>query len=343
MHDTNIAAGVQKWSDGQYCVPCESDMRAQIRYKIESFIQDATLLEAVLDRLMTYDMSSILRITADPEYVLRVERKCHAERANNGQVDSSIGTSEYPDRGDVCSNAPIPDWSPASFDDAANDSASVGKAPRSKAKQKQAKEISKAGEAAEEQEHDQVKMLLRQLEQSQDAKRNAEEEHSRLKPELLKQSAQLMEDKRLLEKYEKKQFELINQQIDLEQAIKKMTELVREHQIKVFNEEAQYQANLAHEKDCINIIEKCSAKVAENTSAVNEIKQKHEGILGLISNDSKKEGGSDDNICALCLENPATCAFVPCGHRCICDNCNTGTLKDCIMCRAESQMIMRCY
>ena len=85
VHDIDITSGVQKWSNGRYCVPCivDSGMREQIRYQIQSltFLDSDALLEAVLDRLMTYDTSTVLEIAADPGRVYSVARKCKSEEA----------------------------------------------------------------------------------------------------------------------------------------------------------------------------------------------------------------------------------------------------------------------
>jgi hypothetical protein len=483
VHDTNTTTGVQKWSNQRYCVSCvPADTREQIRNQIETFIQDATLLEAVVDKLMTYDISSVPEIATNPDLVGAVARKCKAERSKNAYPPLGSDVTPYPrlpssgytpipctqleanetakaakaarletqrvaeaarleaekagcSRSIVSSLAltaaahleveeaevarldsekaeasrlederakaaepassglipfvvydsddepilvlsedekssyervarqrwmfgrslirdepgDIPDWSErslhtASFADNADnaeDSATVRKVPRSDSEAE--------SETTKEQEH--VKTLLRLLEESQNAKQDAEEKLNRLKPELVKHSMQLMTDKGILQDNEKRFQKLTEHLRILERTIKevrqeysKFDKLVAEQQEQLKHEETLYQSNLAHEKGYMKIIEDCSAKIAIVTSDVNGIKEKHEGILDLIVNDSKKENDRNENICALCLSNSATCAFVPCGHRCICDDCNTDNLKlECIMCRAECQMIMRCY
>ena len=51
--------------------------------------------------------------------------------------------------------------------------------------------------------------------------------------------------------------------------------------------------------------------------------------------------------CIVCWESDATHAFVPCGHRCVCDICGkqllARELKKCPVCRASYQRLMKVY
>lgn len=61
---------------------------------------------------------------------------------------------------------------------------------------------------------------------------------------------------------------------------------------------------------------------------------------------------SDDNaaaddltVCVVCMDNPRTMTFVPCGHYCVCAACakTLEAKKVCPMCRATAQMIMQTF
>ena len=44
---------------------------------------------------------------------------------------------------------------------------------------------------------------------------------------------------------------------------------------------------------------------------------------------------SDDPECSVCLEQPKSVVFVPCGHFCCCDDCSRMVNKRCPMCRSD--------
>ena len=58
----------------------------------------------------------------------------------------------------------------------------------------------------------------------------------------------------------------------------------------------------------------------------------------------KKEAETEASLCAICLENPKTHCFVPCGHVCVCSGC-AGNSRNfngkCPMCRAKFTTIFR--
>ena len=57
--------------------------------------------------------------------------------------------------------------------------------------------------------------------------------------------------------------------------------------------------------------------------------------------------------CGVCMENPSTHAFVPCGHKCICEACakfimpelsaTISQRKTCPLCRTPTTMIMKIF
>ena len=46
--------------------------------------------------------------------------------------------------------------------------------------------------------------------------------------------------------------------------------------------------------------------------------------------------------CVVCMSAPASHAFVPCGHRCVCYECGC-VLDECALCRAPAQHLLRVY
>jgi len=55
-------------------------------------------------------------------------------------------------------------------------------------------------------------------------------------------------------------------------------------------------------------------------------------------------GEDDDNMCVICNERERRWAFLPCGHRCLCDLCNTAAAtRLCPMCRAPPSSMHRIY
>jgi hypothetical protein len=60
--------------------------------------------------------------------------------------------------------------------------------------------------------------------------------------------------------------------------------------------------------------------------------------------DPPKEDSAGD--CVVCLCEPATHAMIPCGHRCVCEDCSEGLLRSrgaCPICRACVDQIVKIY
>ena len=47
--------------------------------------------------------------------------------------------------------------------------------------------------------------------------------------------------------------------------------------------------------------------------------------------------------CAICLDDDAQYAAVPCGHRCLCANCSKKTISQCPMCRTKMSAVLRVF
>jgi hypothetical protein len=56
-----------------------------------------------------------------------------------------------------------------------------------------------------------------------------------------------------------------------------------------------------------------------------------------------KEGGTiDKDACVVCLDRTATHAVIPCGHRCVCEECET-LVSTCPMCRGAKDSTLRVF
>ena len=59
-----------------------------------------------------------------------------------------------------------------------------------------------------------------------------------------------------------------------------------------------------------------------------------------------RQADADDSNCVVCFENERTHAFVPCGHKCICESC-CGRLGNktavCPMCREPYTAVMKVF
>jgi hypothetical protein len=90
----------------------------------------------------------------------------------------------------------------------------------------------------------------------------------------------------------------------------------------------------------------CCAINATCANTTSELKQP----LCPSSSSSISESGNDSKqaeLCVVCLDIQCSHAFVPCGHLCVCLSCADMVMendsKECPMCRATSQSVMRVY
>jgi hypothetical protein len=55
---------------------------------------------------------------------------------------------------------------------------------------------------------------------------------------------------------------------------------------------------------------------------------------------------TSDGMCAVCLDEPITHIFVPCGHCCVCGPCGAAVMaanQQCPNCRGVATMAMKVY
>ena len=55
----------------------------------------------------------------------------------------------------------------------------------------------------------------------------------------------------------------------------------------------------------------------------------------------------NEHECVVCLGSPSTCAFVPCGHQCVCEDCaravSASAIRACPMCRGDIERFVRVF
>ena len=71
--------------------------------------------------------------------------------------------------------------------------------------------------------------------------------------------------------------------------------------------------------------------------------------MSFVENESQeppaKKRKTEVNTCAICLEKPANHCFVPCGHKCLCEDCKSHKFnnKQCIICKQQYSMIIKVF
>jgi hypothetical protein len=62
----------------------------------------------------------------------------------------------------------------------------------------------------------------------------------------------------------------------------------------------------------------------------------------VVDKETMKAEPTVSNDCVVCLDEPKTRAFVPCGHQCVCDGCAT-KLQQCPICKANATSTVKIY
>lgn len=87
------------------------------------------------------------------------------------------------------------------------------------------------------------------------------------------------------------------------------------------------------------------AKPAANEPSAPEISMQIEGQPeGQTTGEGVEEPMQSE--CVVCLEEDSSYAFIPCGHRCVCESCAKNleaTTKECPLCRSKIQLIMKIF
>ena len=82
-------------------------------------------------------------------------------------------------------------------------------------------------------------------------------------------------------------------------------------------------------------LQKANSEIS-NTVHVPDVSKQTE-MMVLKNENSKNESAS---MCIICMENPSCCAFVPCGHMCICAKCCSRS-NECPICRTPIERILK--
>jgi len=69
-----------------------------------------------------------------------------------------------------------------------------------------------------------------------------------------------------------------------------------------------------------------------------------EGMRIKVSISTKVTTNNSNSVCSICLDKEATNAIVPCGHRCLCDDCGNRTrIRICPICRSPINQLVKIF
>ena len=318
IHDDNVKFGMMKWSTGPYCVPVS--LREQIMKIIEPMMHDQDVMETMMERLLKLDTDRIRAMVTNREALLTLMKQIQNSRR-------------------ACSVTSKPVVAIACETD----------------KTSTPKRSTKA-----QNDELQVKQLLSQLEQVKSLKSTACKQHQEVVSALKTKTkttagydmeaitSQCIEESAAIDLLQEKLLRLsaeittISTQLDNKKAKLKGLDDYKKY-VKKMQAEAESLVNKKTELE--TFIEQCDANIDQASNELSNIKDRNQAILGMLSSGDSctKSQSSENDLCSICLEQPKTCAFVPCGHVCVCNDCSKDLPLTCIICRQESTLIMRCY
>jgi hypothetical protein len=86
----------------------------------------------------------------------------------------------------------------------------------------------------------------------------------------------------------------------------------------------------------------CWAAIKETRPTFSNLKQDlHDAFASVSAVETDASVGKA--LCSWCLEQPATMAYVPCGHRCMCEEHAAMAGAQCIICRAAASGVVRIF
>ena len=83
----------------------------------------------------------------------------------------------------------------------------------------------------------------------------------------------------------------------------------------------------------------------ECTEKVAAFKLQQTQLLSRLAGAGVKRGRDDDALCCVCKSNDKTSLLIPCGHKCLCEQCAKRFHRGarCPLCRAAVQSVQRVY
>ena len=72
-------------------------------------------------------------------------------------------------------------------------------------------------------------------------------------------------------------------------------------------------------------------------------KQEEEAAAALLQKKKQEEAAAAEvDTCCICLDGKKSVVLLPCRHLCLCEKCNSPSLKKCPICRStiESRMVV---
>ena len=94
--------------------------------------------------------------------------------------------------------------------------------------------------------------------------------------------------------------------------------------------------------DVFSVMLSCWAVIKDNRPTFSNLKQDlHDAFASVSAAETDTVGGKA--LCTWCLEQPATMAYVPCGHRCMCEEHAALAGSQCPICRAAANGVVRIF
>jgi len=102
---------------------------------------------------------------------------------------------------------------------------------------------------------------------------------------------------------------------------------------------------------CLKRSKEVNFKIIEKMNIESQ-EEEYENVIKLSLNIDKnqetKEEEKEETTCLICMDNKSCYVTVPCGHLCLCKDCNTNDVKlkfnnICPICRCNFTMLMKIY
>jgi hypothetical protein len=87
----------------------------------------------------------------------------------------------------------------------------------------------------------------------------------------------------------------------------------------------------------------CGRVCADYAAMDAHFAQEHDNDVSTAPDVAPPPPASDDVECSVCVDASATHAYVPCGHKCVCEPCSARWPGECPLCRMTAERTIRIY
>lgn len=98
--------------------------------------------------------------------------------------------------------------------------------------------------------------------------------------------------------------------------------------------------------DANSALDRAQAAQKECKEKVDAYKRQQQQLLTRLAGGGHKRGREDDDLCCVCQSRDKTSLLIPCGHKCLCEDCATRYRRfgaTCPLCRTAVQSVQRVY